>query len=181
MDSGKVNYERYLDGDDEGLRELIDEFYTSLAFYLNTYLRNMDDAEEEAENTFVTLATKRPVFCGRSGFKTWLFTIGRNLAVDRLRKKPKNVHVNIDDCLDLPSAEYVEDAYSLTEDKAAVRKAMERLSPKYRQVLWLAYFEDMECEDIAGAMGKSKSSVYHLLERAKASLKTELEKEGYQS
>ena len=179
MDNGKMNYERYLDGDDDGLRKLIDEFYKPLTLYLNTYLRNMDDAEEEAENTFVALAIKRPVFYGRSGFKTWLFSIGRNLAVDRLRSKPKNAHLSIDECYDLPSGEYVEDAYLLTEDKEAVRKAMERLKPKYRQVLHLVYFEDMDCNEIAQVTGKSRTGVYHLLERAKASLKKELEKEGY--
>ncbi len=179
MDSGKENYERYLAGNDEGLRSLIDEFYKPLVFYLNTYLRNMDDAEEEAENTFAIIAIKRPVFNGKSGFKTFLFSIGKNLAVDRLRKKPKHAHISIDECSDLPSLEYVEDSYTLTEDKKAVREAMEKLKPKYRRILWLAYFEDMDCSGIASAMGMTRSGAYHTLERAKASLKKELEKEDF--
>ena len=62
MDSGKTNYERYLAGDDGGLVEIINEYGTGLTFYLRGYSNDMSEAEELTEDTFVSLAIKKPKF-----------------------------------------------------------------------------------------------------------------------
>ena len=56
---------------------------------------------------------------------------------------------------------------------------MRRLSPEYRQVLWLVYFEELSSKEAAGIMKKTVRSVESLLYRAKKSLRSQLEKEGF--
>jgi RNA polymerase sigma-70 factor (ECF subfamily) len=60
-----------------------------------------------------------------------------------------------------------------------VHEALKRLNKEYRQVLVLVYFEDFQNEQVASIMGKSKKQIENLVYRAKLSLKSELEKEGF--
>ena len=56
---------------------------------------------------------------------------------------------------------------------------MKRLNMEYRQVLYLVFFEDFQNAQVASVLGKSKKQVENLVYRAKLSLKTEMEKEGF--
>ena len=57
---------------------------------------------------------------------------------------------------------------------------MSSLKPEYRQVLWLCFFEEFTNEEIAQIMGKTKRQIENLVYRSKQSLKSLLDKEGFQ-
>ena len=174
MGSGAESYRRFLDGDDSGLKEIIDGCYDGLVLYLNTYVRDLSSAEELAEDTFVKLATKKPGFSGRSSFKTWLYAVGRNIALDYLRRRT----VPADSLsAELSADAQIEQDYLKEEQKIALHRAMNSLKTEYRQVLWLAYFEDMSMSESARVMGRTAASAEHLLRRAKQALRAQLEKE----
>ena len=87
MDNGASSYRRFRDnGDVHGLDEIIIEYSDGLILYLTSVVGNIQTAEELAEDTFVLLGTKKPKFREKSSFKTWLYAIGRNIAIDHLRK-----------------------------------------------------------------------------------------------
>ena len=46
MDNGASSYHRFLEGDREGITELVDVYYDGLVLFLNTWLNNLHDAEE---------------------------------------------------------------------------------------------------------------------------------------
>lgn len=69
MDSGADSYRRFLDGDDEGLAEIVREYKDGLILYLNGYVNNLYIAEELTEDTFFRLITRKPKFSGKSTFK----------------------------------------------------------------------------------------------------------------
>jgi DNA-directed RNA polymerase specialized sigma24 family protein len=73
LDNGARNYRRFLEGDDDGLVEIVREYKDGLMLFLNTYVRNITVAEDLAEDTFVRLVTKKPSFRGTSSFRTWLY------------------------------------------------------------------------------------------------------------
>lgn len=89
MDNGASSYRRYLDGDDSGLADIIKIYKDGITLYINGYVNNIFVAEDLMEETFFKLATPRPLFKGKSSFKTWLFTIARNVAVDYLRNNAR--------------------------------------------------------------------------------------------
>ena len=180
MDNGAENYKRYLDGDDGGIVDIIGEYKDGLTLYLNGIVKNIFFAEELMEETFFILMTKKPKYKGKSTFKTWLYAIGRNTAVDALRKnsrlsdKPAEEYGNISD-----EETAVETAYLKLESRIRLHCAMKKLKSEYTQVLYLTYFEDFTNEQAAKAMNKSRRQIENLLYRAKKALKTELEKEGF--
>lgn len=178
MANGASNYRRFLDGDDNGFAEIIDEYYDGLVLYLNEYVRNLGTAEELAEDTFVKLVTKKPKFSGRSSFKTFLYAVGRNVALDFLRREKNRRTVSIDNLPEtLSDDKELEENFLHEERKIILHRSMQSMKTEYRQALWLAYFEDLSTPEIARIMKKSVSSVEHLIRRAKLTLKSEIEKE----
>ncbi len=182
MDNGASSYRRFRDnGDVHGLDEIIIEYSDGLILYLTSVVGNIQTAEELAEDTFVLLGTKKPKFREKSSFKTWLYAIGRNIAIDHLRKYTKKSCVSIEDTPESISDEAdVEEAYIKKEQQIIVHKAMRKLPPKYQQVLWLIYFEGFSSKEAAKIMKKSLRSVESILYRARKSLRSQLETEGFE-
>ena len=180
MDNGACSYRRYLDGDDQGIAEIVEEYRVRLILYLNTFVRNYSVAEDLAEETFFRLITKKPRFSGRSNFFSFLCSIGRHAAVDHLRKSGRVVAVPIEEMVGyLADGRDLEQAYLQTEQNILLHRAMAGLAAEYRAVLWLTFFEGLSNKEVAAAMGKNQRQVKNLLYRAKGSLKTTLEKEGF--
>ena len=181
MDNGASSYRRFReDGDESGLVEIIMDYKDGLILYLNSFVGNIHTAEELAEDTFVLLGIKKPKDKEKGSFKTWLYTIGRNVAVDYLRRNFKHTNISIDDCPELVSEQQnLELAYIKEERKITVHRALTKLKPEYRQVLWLIYFEDFSTKQVASVMKKSVHSVETLVYRARKALKSQLELEGF--
>lgn len=180
MDSGESSYRRFLKGDDSGISEIVEEYKDGLILYLNGYVKNIYTAEELTEDTFFRLITKKPGFSGKCSFKTWLYAIGRNTAVDYIRRNKKKSASAIDEIGELVSQEQsLEESYIKTERQKLIRFAVSKLGNDYRNILWLVYFEDFSTAEAAVILRKSRRQATNLLYRAKQALKTELEKEGF--
>ena len=180
MDNGASSYRRFLDGDDNGLVEIIKDYKNGLMLYLNGYVQNIHIAEDLMEDVFVRLVIKKPHFTGRSSFKTWLYSIGRNVAVDYVRKNSKyEILSEEDQSLILRDEQDVELEYIRNERKIIVHRSLRRIKPEYRRALYLIYFEDFNIKEAAFIMKKSYKQTENLIYRAKLSLKSELEKEGF--
>lgn len=177
MVNGDASYARYVSGDDSALGELISEYKDGLILFLNNYVRNIITAEELCEDTFVKLAVKKPHFKGNSSFKTFLYTIARNIAIDYLRKS-KNT-VPMEDLVELQDKSNLEREYLKEEQRLNLHSAMKKLKPDYSRVLWLIYFEELSNKEAAAVMGKSAHAIETMVYRARMALKTQLEKEGF--
>ncbi len=181
MDNGESSYRRYIDGDDKGLVEIIEIYKDGLTLYINTYVKNIFVAEELMEETFFKLITKKPNFSGKSSFKTWLFSIARNTAIDYLRRNKKISSEPVDEYVHfVREEENVEKEYLIKERKIILHRAMKKLNPDYFQVLYLTYFEEFSNDETAKVMKKSKRQIENLVYRARNALKKQLEKEGFQ-
>ena len=59
MDNGASSYRRFLEGDDDGIVEIIKDHKDGLMLYLNSFVQNIHLAEDLTEDTFVKLIAKR--------------------------------------------------------------------------------------------------------------------------
>ncbi|MBQ2687262.1 MAG: RNA polymerase sigma factor [Clostridia bacterium] len=180
MDNGAGSYRRFLDGDDNGFVDIIKDYKDGLILYINNFTENIFTAEDLAEDTFVKIVTKKPRFSGKSSFKTWLYAIGRNVALDYLRRT-KAKEISFDELPEIKEEVLsLEQEYIKKEENITLHHAMEKLNPQYKQVLWLVYFENFSNREAATVMKKSVRNIETLLYRAKQSLKSELNKEGFE-
>ena len=179
MDQATLSYQRFLKGDESALVELIRDYRDGLMLYLNGIVSDLSVAEELTEDTFLKLVLKKPRFSARCSFKTWLYTIGRNLALDHLKRSRRST-VCLEDCPEISDAECnLERQYIQQEDQIMLHHAMKKLKPEYRQVLWLVYFEGFRCAQVGKIMGKSEATTQTLVSRARKALKEKLLEEEF--
>ena len=180
MANGESSYRRFLDGDDEGLFEIIRDYRDGMLLYVNGIVGNIFIAEEIVQETFAKLIIKKPRFGGKSSFKTWIYTIARNLALDELRSNSNNTLPLSEIEGAIEAEESVENDYIKDEEMAILNRALKSLSSDYNQAIRLKYFEEFSNAECARIMRRSVHAFGNLLYRAKGALREVLLKEGYE-
>ncbi|MBR5774570.1 MAG: RNA polymerase sigma factor [Clostridia bacterium] len=181
MENGASSYRRFLSGDDEAFVEIIRLYKDGLMMYLNGYVNDIYIAEELVEETFFRIVTKKPKFSGKSSFKTWLYAIGRNVALDSLRQRRWVSDSPVDDGGQKRRDEHeIEREYFEQEQKIILHNALRALPPEYRRVLYLKYFENFSNGEISLILKKGEHQVENLIHRAKKSLKSELDRAEFE-
>lgn len=176
IEKDEIIYSRFLkERNEKDLRLLLERYSESLTLFLYGYVHNMEDAEELMMDSFATVAAGKSIFAGRSSFKTWLYSIGHNLALMHNRKHRVRT-VPLEEGI-LPDS-LTEDLSELTmmEEERNLRlyRAMEELNPDYKQVMYLIYFEEMTTDEICRVMNKNKKQIYNLSERGRKALREKL-------
>jgi RNA polymerase sigma-70 factor (ECF subfamily) len=177
MDNGASSYRRFLDGDTSGFDELIEMYREPLIVFINSFLHNLAESEDVAEDAFMELIVHPKRYSFRSSFKTYLFAIARNKAVDRLRRERKLSYTEMYEADD-ENAD-LDEHIMRRESRELLNNAMSKMFPEYAAVIRLVYFEDMSVGEAARVLGKSKKQVANLLYRAKNSLRRAMEEEGF--
>ena len=171
-------YRRYLaQGSENDLRALLLRHREGLTLFAAGIVGNLDDGEEVMLDAFAVVASGTSRFDGRSSFRTWLFAIARKLAASRLRRRRfrlEPLENRADESIPGPDFEMLQ-----TEQNSQLYQALDRISPDYRQVLFLLFFEEMSTEEAARVMGKSPRQVYNLAYRGKQALREALERMGF--
>lgn len=135
-------------------------------------------ADDLVQDTFVAVWHKAHQFDpARARVAAWLFTITRNLRVDRLRR-PGEAWSTLDDVVagDIPAPDdSVEDVLGARQRELRVRSALSQLTPDQRNLLKLSYYEDKSHSDIAAELALPLGTVKTRLRRAAALLRDLLE------
>ena len=169
-------YRRFLaEHREDDFRVLLERHREGLVLFLYGYVHSMEDAEDLMLDAFAEAAAGAH-FSGKSTFKTWLFAIGKKLALTHLRKRRFTFG---DKSLPGETAQPPELDILREERSRQLYQALSRLKEEYRQVLILLYFEEMSHEEAALVMGKNRKQVYNLAERGRKALKDQLERMGF--
>jgi RNA polymerase sigma-70 factor (ECF subfamily) len=153
---------------------LVDKYLNDLIRLALVYVKNTDDAEDIAQQVFLTYLHKRPQFTDEPHAKNWLFKVTANKSKNHLRAL-KNT-VNYDELAGVLSTEDAD--YGHTDGEQAVLDAVLRLKPAYREVIHLFYQEGFSTAEIAAILGRREVTVRSDLSRARKKLK-EILKEAY--
>lgn len=159
---------RWREGDGAAATQLVERHAPALArFVAGEGERN--EAEEVVQDTFVRAFGAIDSFRGESAFRTWLFTIARRLLMDRRRAERRSRTVATVDEGDAVTQFDALDAMVADESMARVRRAMEALSPKQREVFALRVEQGLSYKDIAELIGTTEGAArvhYHNAMRA---------------
>jgi len=173
-------YKRFLSGDKEAFEKLVALYEHELYSFINSIVNDYYEAKHLMIEAFAILALKSGQFEERSSLKTYLFTIGKNLAFKYIKKRVREQHISYEEIMDLiDDGETPEQFIERNEFKRDIKKAMQMLNEDYRVVLVLLYFEDMSYEEAGRVMKKNVKQISNLAYRAKASLKQKLEQTGF--
>ncbi len=167
MDDAELIH-RIANGDEEALKRLIKLYKDRVFLYVYGLLQNYEDSEEVTVETFYQIWRSARNFKGYSKVSTWIFGIARNLVMKTLRRKKRELLVfSLEDREDSVSDEEV----SLPEHAEILKMALEKLSPAQREVMHLAFYEELPYSEIAKIMGIPESTVKTRVFYAKKKLK----------
>lgn len=179
MDNGTECYYRFLDGDKKGLEDLVKLFNDNLIIFINGYVKDLSAAEDLAADTFAELIVKQSPFAAKYSFKTWLFRIARNNALDYIRKYKRHINIEISDN-DVSDESALELSVIKDEQHKDLHKSLKKIKKDYSDVLYLIYFEEMTYEEAGIILKKNNKQIKNLVFRAKNALKETMTKEGFQ-
>lgn len=130
------------------------------------HLKNIADTEDIFQTVFLKYALSSAEFESREHEKAWFIRVTINACRDLLRSFFRSRTVSLD--------ELTEQAAPLEEDNREVLEAVLSLPLKYKEAVYLHYYEDYTAPEIAKILGKNVNTVYTLLNRARGMLKEKL-------
>ena len=161
------------DPKDQSKFEIIYRHYGALMFYIaNKILNHKQDAEDAVHKAFIKIAENidkisDPV-CPKT--QSYIVTIVENKAIDLYRSNQRRQTV-----------EYIDETIGLSIPEPQVSSlsgCIQKLPPRYREVILLKYYHGMSCKEIASQLNISVSNAAKLDQRSKHKLLELCKKEG---
>lgn len=138
-----------------------------------------DEAEDLLQEIFIKVYRNLNGFDSNLKFSSWVYRIAHNEIISHYRKGEQNrfsIELDADNEAKsiaglLTDTLNVESRYLDKEKAKTVRMALEKLPSKYRNILVLRYFEDLDYNEISDILEKPPGSVATLINRAKSKFK----------
>lgn len=139
----------------------------SLAFKL---LKNTEDAEEMAQDTFVKAFQKLEMYEGKSKFSTWLYSITYNACISELRKR--RIHFSSLEDQHISDQEEMKMHSYFTENKKEDQErylaiALNKLPEDDQVLVTLYYYENQSMDEISMITGLTVSNIKVKIHRAR--------------
>jgi RNA polymerase sigma-70 factor (ECF subfamily) len=136
---------------------------------------NKESVEDVVQNIFIKAYVNINSFHKGQKFSSWLYGIAHNECIDYWRRNKKHTNISLDENTELASVlatdEDIEEDLFRKEEQEQVRKILDQLPLKFKEVLVLRYLEDKDYQEISDILKKPVSTVGTLLHRAKSQLK----------
>jgi RNA polymerase sigma factor (sigma-70 family) len=165
--------EKAKQNDQMAFNYLLDKFWNDVYGFQLKRTENENDAEDITIQTFSKAFDKIATYNEGYEFKTWLFTISKNIHIDLLRKRkssiPNTVNKNNDDDFydiidESPSPE---DELIKEQNLAKLLRDIKKLKPHYQEVINLRYFQELSYLEISDQLNEPINNVKVKLLRAK--------------
>jgi RNA polymerase sigma-70 factor (ECF subfamily) len=183
-DADHVLVEKARNGDYGAFEQLVRKHQGRIYALALGLTKNAAEAEEVAQETFVSAFEHLDGFRGDSRFSTWLYRVASNHALMRLRKKKPEPQ---GDVLDLEPrmstsgtspfdalslwARQPDDAAQSNEVQAAMKQALAELPDEDRALILLRAFDDASHEDLAHQFNSTVPAIKSRLHRARLALR----------
>ena len=164
---------RVLAGDPSGFEGIVRRWQSPLINLAYRFCRDRGRAEEMAQEAFLRAFRNLASWRQESAFSTWLFALATNLYCTQLRRLPP-VTLPFDEVHEPADPGAIDGGLEQRNQSAAIRKAVDSLPPKYREVLTLYYFHEMDVPDTARSLGLPEGTVKAHLFRARSLLRDKL-------
>jgi RNA polymerase sigma-70 factor (ECF subfamily) len=178
MDKGRpsqdqIDIAKTLAGDMDAFAILVNRYKYMVYTLAVRMLRNREDAEEVAQDTFVKAYHGLVNFSGSSKFSTWLYKIAYNKSLDYLRRNRRQPEMTSDfpedRRLQIHKPEIVE-KMDIDDRKNTLDRALKNLAEDDSLIITLYYLEEMTLDEIATVVGMSPNTAKVRLHRARKKL-----------
>ena len=134
------------------------------------HLKNYADTEDIFQTVFLKYVLKSPEFHSTDHEKAWIIRVTINACRDLLKSFFHSRTLPLDSLREKPGVP--------APDHSDVLEAVLALPSKYKDVIYLYYYEEYSAEEIGHILRKNKNTVYTLLNRGRQLLRSSLEEVG---
>ncbi|MGI6011369.1 MAG: RNA polymerase sigma factor [Ruminococcus sp.] len=157
---------------EQEVNRAIDQYADTVKRLCMIHLKNYADTEDIFQTVFLKYALTSFSFENPEHEKAWFIRVTLNACKDLLRNVFRSRTVSLDKLLTQPSP--------LPEDNRDILEAVLSLPQKYREVVYLHFYEGYTAPQISRILKKNTNTVYTLLTRSKQMLKEKLGGDGYE-
>ena len=150
-----------------GAEEVLERYAATVFAAAYAMVKNKEDAEDIAQEVFISYVKAKPAFESAEHEKAWLLRVGARCAADVLRAPWRRREGPLDDGLPAPEP----------PGEGGVVEAVLALPAQYRMAVHLYYYEELSVAEIAAVLGKSEGAVKSRLFRARALLRRYLKED----
>ncbi|MEL1253945.1 sigma-70 family RNA polymerase sigma factor [Flavobacterium sp. DGU38] len=165
--------DRILQGETSSFAVLVDRYKDMIFTLALKMVKNREEAEEVAQDTFIKIYNSLAKFKGDSKFSTWIYKIAYNTCLDRLKKnKKEDLNISIDE-FSAHLIKTMDNALSALEEKErkqTIQNSLNLLPSEEKFLLTLFYFEDQSLEEIGKIMNINANNVKVKLFRSRQKL-----------
>ena len=151
---------------EQEINAAIDRYADTVRRLCMIQLKNYADTEDIFQNVFLKYALSSRSFESPEHEKAWFIRVTINACKDLIKSFFRSRTVSLDQLMEQPG--------QLLEDHRVVLEAVISLPRKYREVIYLHYYEGYTAPQISEILGKNTNTVYTLLARSKNLLKERL-------
>ena len=156
----------YLGGDEKSLEILIEQYLKPIYSFVYRYTGSASDAEDITQDVFVRVWKNLKKFDQNKKFKTWIFSIAKNSAIDWLRKKKT-----------IPLSDDIMDTFAVPAPlvpELSLTAILEKIPVQYRMILFLRYNDHFSFREIAESLGENLNTIKSRHRRGLIILKNKL-------
>ena len=139
MEEDKIQYTKYLQGDNKALEKLIKKYQNNLLFFITRYVKNKETAQDIFQEVVIYLLEHKEIYNPEYSFKTYLYTIAKHRTINYLKKqKQENQLQNYEEYKEnIPEEQWLEDVILTKERQAKIRKVIQKMKTEYQLVIYL--------------------------------------------
>ncbi|MAP54548.1 RNA polymerase sigma factor [Altibacter sp.] len=167
--------EKTMQGDTQAFGVLVERYQDFIFTIVLRMVKNREEAEEVAQDSFVKAYESLSSFRGESKFSSWLYSIAYRKALDRIRQQKRSRTTPLMEERTEGNTELVENALDYLqgqERSAIIQKAIQKLPEEEAAIITFYYFEEQSVKEIAAITSLSEDNVKIKLFRSRKKLHT---------
>jgi len=162
---------RFLSGEEVAFNLIVKKYQKKIYWHARQMMGNHLDADEVTQEVLIVIYNKLKNFNFNSSLYTWIYKIVTTRSLNQIRRKQIKRFFSIDDNeeVELQDKHDIIEEMDVKEKLEKVKKILEKIPPKQRQIFIMRNFEDLSYEEISEITGKSigglKANYFHALKK----------------
>lgn len=179
METDVKLYKEFLMGKQTSFDELMNKYRNNLICFIQGYVKNIDIAEDLAQDVFVYILINKKEYDFKYSMKTYLYTIARSRALNYLKREKRIISLeeNINYFENEKSINQIENLIVTWDNKKQILSAIKKLNENQQRMIFLADIEELSYKDICMITGQTIPQIKMTIHRARKKLKEILGKE----
>lgn len=158
---------RTLGGDDTAFEYLFNRYRDAIHRLFVQRLGGTNDADDLLQETFIKVYINLHRYSTSYTFGQWVYTIARNTFIDFVRRRQEDLPIDDRFTSPVSSAPTPEESVINLQQRTQIEHYLERLTPRYRQLILMRFFEEYSYEEIAAKLSLPLGTVKTQIHRAR--------------